>query len=72
MPVMGGIAFYNRISIINPLIARKVIFITGDPSNETMVFLSTTGKEYITKPFKVDKFRARVCELLTPSGRSDA
>lgn len=72
MPVMGGIAFYKKISIIDPLTARKVIFITGDPSNETMEFLSTTGKEYITKPFKIDKFRARVRELLTPSGRSDA
>lgn len=72
MPVMGGIAFYNKISIINPHIARKVIFITGDPSNETMEFLSTTGKEYITKPFKIDMFRERVCELLTTSGRGDA
>lgn len=72
MPVMGGIAFYNKISIIDPRIARKVIFITGDPSNETMEFLSATGKEYITKPFKIDRFRERVCELLTPSGRGGA
>ncbi|HVY55555.1 MAG TPA: PAS domain S-box protein [Thermodesulfobacteriota bacterium] len=72
MPVMGGIAFYNKINVINPQIARKVIFITGDPSSETMEFLNTTGKEYITKPFKVEKFKARVCELLTPQARSDA
>ncbi|KAB2834350.1 MAG: response regulator, partial [Candidatus Dadabacteria bacterium] len=72
MPVMGGIAFYNKISVINPLVARKVIFITGDPSSETMEFLNTTGKEYITKPFKVEKFRERVCELLSPSERANA
>jgi PAS domain S-box-containing protein len=72
MPVMGGLAFYNKINIINPLIARKIVFITGDPSSETMEFLNTTGKEYITKPFKVEKFRERVCELLAPSVRSDA
>jgi len=72
MPVMGGIAFYNKINIINPLVARKIIFITGDPSSETMEFLNTTGKEYITKPFKVEKFRERVCELLSPSERATA
>jgi PAS domain S-box-containing protein len=72
MPVMGGIAFYNKINIINPLVAGKVIFITGDPSSETMEFLNTTGKEYITKPFKVEKFRERVCELLSPSERANA
>ncbi|MEW6144099.1 MAG: PAS domain S-box protein [Thermodesulfobacteriota bacterium] len=64
MPGMGGIAYYNRIRILNPPLAKKIIFITGDPSSETMDFLKTTGNEYITKPFKVEQFRSRVCELL--------
>jgi CheY-like chemotaxis protein len=66
MPVMGGVAFYNKIKIINPALAGKVIFITGDPSNETMEFLKTTGNEFITKPFKVEQFRSRVCGFLNP------
>jgi PAS domain S-box-containing protein len=64
MPGMGGIAYYNRVRILNPPLAKKIIFITGDPSSETMDFLKTTGNEYITKPFKVEQFRSRVCELL--------
>ncbi len=66
MPGMSGIAFYDKIKELKPRLAEKVIFITGDPSSETMDFINTTGNEYITKPFKVDKFRSRVFEFLNP------
>ncbi len=66
MPKMSGIAFYNEVKALNPGLAKKVIFITGDPSSETIDFLKETGNEFITKPFKVDKFRARVFEFLKP------
>ena len=67
MPRMSGIAFYNEVKALNPGLAKKVIFITGDPSSETIDFLNETGNEFITKPFKVDKFRARVFEFLKPA-----
>lgn len=67
MPRMSGIAFYNEVKALNPDLAKKVIFITGDPSSETIDFLNETGNEFITKPFKVDKFRARVFEFLKPA-----
>ncbi len=66
MPKMSGIVFYNEVKALNPGLAKKVIFITGDPSSETIDFLKETGNEFITKPFKVDKFRARVFEFLKP------
>ncbi len=69
MPGMSGIAFYDKIKELKPRLAEKVIFITGDPSSETMDFINTTGNEYITKPFKVDKFRSRVFEFLNPDLR---
>ncbi|MFI5323668.1 MAG: response regulator, partial [Thermodesulfobacteriota bacterium] len=66
MPKMNGIAFYEEIKALNPGLAKKVIFITGDPSSETINFLNETGNEFITKPFKIDKFKARVFEFLKP------
>ncbi len=66
MPGMSGIAFYDRIKELKPRLAERVIFITGDPSSETMDFINKTGNEYITKPFKVDKFRSRVYDFLNP------
>lgn len=66
MPGMSGIAFYDKIKELKPLLAEKVIFITGDPSSETMDFINMTGNEYITKPFKIEKFRSRVYEFLNP------
>jgi CheY-like chemotaxis protein len=66
MPGMSGIAFYDKIKELKPRLAEKVIFITGDPSSETMDFINMTGNEYITKPFKVEKFRSCVYEFLNP------
>lgn len=66
MPGMSGIAFYDKLKELKPRLAEKVIFITGDPSSETMDFINMTGNEYITKPFKVEKFRSRVYEFLNP------
>ncbi len=67
MPKMSGISFYNEVKAANPGLAGKVIFITGDPSSETMEFLTNTGNEYITKPFRVELFRSRVHEFLNPA-----
>ncbi|MEQ9619620.1 MAG: PAS domain S-box protein [Deltaproteobacteria bacterium] len=63
MPQMNGITLYNDVKTINPDLVKRFIFITGDPSNETLDFLKATGNEFITKPFKVEKFKARINDI---------
>lgn len=64
MPQMNGIALYNEVKTMNPDLARRIIFITGDPSSETIDFINETGNEFITKPFKIEKFMTRINSVL--------
>lgn len=65
MPEINGFDLYNEIKTANPDLARRVVFMTGDPGEETIAFLNETGNEFITKPFKVGSFRARINDVFT-------
>jgi response regulator of citrate/malate metabolism len=47
-----------------PDIADRVFFITGDKSRKTKKFLDKSGNPYLLKPFKIDKFKEQVNEVL--------
>ena len=52
MPGMGGIELYSSIKEKHPGLASKVIFITGDTSDQnTRDFLEQNNLSYISKPF---------------------
>ena len=63
MPEINGVKLFYEVKKTNPELSSRFIFITGDPSNETIDFLNEAGNPYIIKPFKVDKFKSRVNEI---------
>ncbi|MEI9478347.1 MAG: PAS domain S-box protein, partial [Deltaproteobacteria bacterium] len=65
MPGMSGMEFYERITEGHPEMAGKVIFITGDTSDESVrVFLEQKNLSYITKPFDKETLLKKVNGLL--------
>ncbi len=63
MPHMNGITLYHELKTKNPDLAQKIIFITGDPSSETIDFLNEVENKFITKPFKVEGLKDRINDL---------
>ena len=66
MPQMNGKEFYRRVMEIDPELAGKVLFMTGDPSSETLDFISGTGNRFFPKPFKIDEFKEAIKEFEQP------
>ncbi len=64
MPQMDGKEFFRRLNIKDEGLARRILFITGDPSAETLDFIDETGNRYLTKPFKIEDFKEAVSGLL--------
>jgi len=63
MPEVSGMTLYKEIEKSYPELADRVMFITGDPSYETMEFLNHVDNPYIVKPFKVEKFKTYINEI---------
>jgi two-component system NtrC family sensor kinase len=65
MPVMNGEQFYHALAKINPDLAQRVIFLTGDVVNEeTRKFLASTGNPHLDKPFQLTRLEAVIADLL--------
>jgi CheY-like chemotaxis protein len=65
MPVMNGEQFYHGLAKINPGLARRVIFLTGDVVNEqTQKFLASTGNPHLDKPFQLTRLEAVIADVL--------
>jgi signal transduction histidine kinase/DNA-binding response OmpR family regulator len=59
MPGLSGTALYQELLRIDPALARRVIFVTGDVmAADTRSFLDDTGALYLAKPFAVADFKA--------------
>ena len=63
MPNLDGSEFYEKLSERNSGIAGRILFITGDPSEETLDFISKTGNRFLSKPFKVNEFKEAVSKI---------
>lgn len=63
MPEINGVNLFYEVKKTNPELSSRFIFITGDPSDETIDFLHEAGNPYIIKPFKLEKFKVRVNEI---------
>jgi signal transduction histidine kinase/ActR/RegA family two-component response regulator len=54
MPRMDGPAFYRSLAAADPVLARKVIFVTGDVAGtDAEKFLTTSGCRWLAKPFRL-------------------
>lgn len=60
MPQMNGMEFYRRVREMNEKLAGRMLFMTGDPSAETLEFIENTGNRFLPKPFKIDEFKEAV------------
>jgi signal transduction histidine kinase/ActR/RegA family two-component response regulator len=66
MPGLNGRQVYERLRVSNPVLAERMIFVTGDVvSDTTQAFLEERKKVCLTKPFSLDEFRAAVSRALT-------
>ncbi|HXI03507.1 MAG TPA: ATP-binding protein, partial [Candidatus Saccharimonadales bacterium] len=65
MPNMGGRELYDVVSRMNPQLARKIIFSTGDSvSADTQAFFRRTGNPFLTKPFNLSELYSAVNSAL--------
>jgi CheY-like chemotaxis protein len=65
MPVMNGEQFYHALARMNPGLARRVIFLTGDVVNEqTCEFLASTGNPHLDKPFQITRLESVIADVL--------
>ncbi len=70
MPGLNGQQVYERLRAVNPALAERMIFITGDVINDnTQKFLHDCGKICLPKPFSLEEFRAAVGEALAAARR---
>lgn len=61
MPGLSGPQLYDRIQLVNPEAAARVIFMTGDVVSETFQeFLKKHSKSCLSKPFSVQEFRQTI------------
>ena len=54
MPNMNGRDFYRHVASVEPALARRIIFSTGDTANpDTQAFFEEVGNPFLTKPFNL-------------------
>ncbi len=53
MPEMDGLSFYTRIREELPGFEKRVLFVTGDSSNETLLFFTQNDCKHLSKPFRM-------------------
>ncbi len=54
MPRLDGTQFYRELEVMNPGLARRILFVTGDVAGtEAERFLEETGCQWLAKPFRL-------------------
>jgi two-component system NtrC family sensor kinase len=65
MPAMDGIELYGKVRALKPELAARLIFVTGDALNGTVLdFLDGTGRPRIEKPFMPAEIRHLVAATI--------
>jgi signal transduction histidine kinase/DNA-binding response OmpR family regulator len=65
MPDLSGPSFQQELARVDPALARRIVFVTGDVVNsETRRFLDENQLSYVAKPFAVSEFRSAVRRAL--------
>jgi two-component system NtrC family sensor kinase len=64
MPVMDGLEFFNRLSVTQPELAARLLFISGDTSSHaTRHGLRATGRPLLRKPFRPEELYAAIAAV---------
>ncbi len=65
MPGLDGREFYRQLQTRNPALARRIIFLTGDPhAEEIRTFLDATGNSCLAKPFRLSAIESLLADTL--------
>ncbi len=65
MPGVDGREFHRQLQSRNPEMARRIIFLTGDPhAEEVRDFLDATGNSCLAKPFRLSAIEELLAETL--------
>ena len=65
MPRLDGTSFYRELEKIDPAMARRVLFVTGDVAGtEAERFLEETGCRWLAKPFRLKDLLRVAREML--------
>jgi CheY-like chemotaxis protein len=63
MPGFGGPHLFRFLNVFMPEQAAKVVFLTGDLSEQTKKFLQESGCPYSYKPINWPELKARIAEI---------
>jgi two-component system NtrC family sensor kinase len=65
MPEMDGEKMYDAVREMNPELAKRIVFVTGDTvSAKSRSFLERTGVRWLGKPFNIKDVEDTVAELV--------
>jgi PAS domain S-box-containing protein len=65
MPRLDGQAFHKQLVTLHPLLARRVLFVTGDVAGtDAERFLDETGCRWLAKPFRLKDLLRTARELI--------
>lgn len=65
MPGIGGEGFYHHLQSVNPALATRVVFVTGDVLNpRAETFLRNSGCRHLMKPFSTQDLLDALSECL--------
>lgn len=56
MPVMNGIEFHKKLKKVFPLLADKVVFMSGKPSHTQLSYIENEGIPLLPKQFEPENF----------------
>jgi CheY-like chemotaxis protein len=69
MPRFGGREFYEELVRLNPDMASRLVFSTGDTvRGDTLAFLETLDRPYLHKPFSLAELRTLLADVVRESG----
>jgi CheY-like chemotaxis protein len=61
MPQLGGQGLFEQLSTVQPSVARRFVFMTGDRARpETQAFLHECGQPSVMKPYELDELLAAI------------
>ncbi|MBI5894074.1 MAG: response regulator [Deltaproteobacteria bacterium] len=63
MPEMDGISLFRKATENLTELNKRFLFITGNPTNETLSFFKVNNLEYITKPFQITDVLGRISSM---------
>jgi DNA-binding response OmpR family regulator len=59
MPLMDGKEFYLKVKETFPMLAKRIVFLTGDVANQqTISFIRETGNDHLQKPFTIQEVKS--------------